>query len=189
MAEIENEKIVYNKKLVIEEAQLIGENKKKFSRLRVKREDAAAVLVINTDSNKVILTKQFRYPVAAKASEEILEIVAGKLDEGEEPLAAALRETEEEIGYKIKPKNISFLISCFASPGYSSERFFIYHATVTDDDKVSKGGGLAAENEHIEIIELDVDKFKTLIRDGTLHDAKTYIAGLYFMMKENDSTQ
>jgi nudix-type nucleoside diphosphatase (YffH/AdpP family) len=188
MTEIENEQIVYNKKLVIEEAQLIGENNKKFSRLRLIREDAAAVLVINTDSNKVILTKQFRYPVAAKASEEILEIVAGKLDEGEEPMAAALRETEEEIGYRIKPKNIKLLVSCFASPGYSSERFFIYTATVTDEDKVSKGGGLAAENEQIEIIELDVDKFKTLIRDGALHDAKTYIAGLHLMLQEEDAT-
>ena len=187
MAEIESEKIVYSKKFIIEEAQLVDTNKKKFTRLRLKREDAAVVLVINTDTNKVILTKQFRYPIKARTSEEILEIVAGKLDEGEAPLDAAIRETEEEIGYKINPRNIKFIVSCFASPGYSSERFFIYHATVTNEDKVSKGGGLPAEHEHIEIIELDVDKFKALIRDGAIHDAKTYIAGLYLLIDQEES--
>jgi nudix-type nucleoside diphosphatase (YffH/AdpP family) len=178
MLKILKEKVVFNNKLIIQEGQISDDNNNTFARLYIKRQDASAVLILNTDLNKVILTKQFRYAIASKTEEPILEIVAGKIDEGEEPLTAAIREAEEETGYRIKPGNIQLLLSCFASPGYSSERFFIYYATVTSGDRVSKGGGLESENENIEVIEMDINEFKKQIKDRSIEDAKTYIAGL-----------
>ena len=178
--EIMKEKIVFNKKIVIEEGELINETGKKISRLRIRREDVAVVLLLNTETHKVVLTRQFRYPVALFSPEQIIEAIAGKVNEGEEPLDAAIRETEEETGYRINPKNIKLIVSCFASPGYTTERFFIYHATVDNADKATQGGGI--EEENIEVVEMDVDKFKALLRDGAIHDAKTYIAGLYLLV-------
>lgn len=174
-----NEKVVFNDKLIIEKAELNdgGEN---FSRLRINRPDASAVLVFNTETQKVILTRQFRYAISAKTKQPIYEIVAGKLDKGEDPLQAAIRETEEEIGYKVKPENIKHLVSCFASPGYSSEKFHLYYATVTNADKIHDGGGMKNENENIEVIELPLNEFNELIRSGKIEDAKTYVAGLIF---------
>ncbi|MES2592650.1 MAG: NUDIX hydrolase [Bacteroidota bacterium] len=175
------EKTVFDSKLKILEGEIGDGIEPTFSRLCLKREDASVVLILNTDSNKVVLTKQFRYPITAKVQDEILEIVAGKVDEGEEPLTTAIRETEEETGYIIRPGQIKFLFSCFASPGYSSERFFVYYATVTNQDKKAKGGGLEIENEHIEVVEIDVNEFNTSIRNGDIKDAKTYLAGLYLL--------
>lgn len=180
MFKIIKEKKVFEDKLIIEEATLSDDSNKTFTKLRLKREDASAVLLVNTESGKVILTKQFRYAISSKTSKQIVEIVAGKIDKGEEPLETAIRETEEEVGYKIKPENIKLLGKCFASPGYSSECFFIYYAHVTNADKVSKGGGLESEKEYIEIVELTIDEFKNQIKEGRIEDAKTYIAGLLY---------
>lgn len=180
MFKIIKEEKVFEDKLIIEEATLTDDTNKAFTKLRVNREDASAVLLINTESGKVILTKQFRYAVSSKTSTHILEIVAGKIDKGEEPLETAIRETEEEVGYKIKPENIKLLVKCFASPGYSSECFYIYYAHVTNADKISKGGGLESEKEYIEIVELTVNEFKNQIKEGRIEDAKTYIAGLLY---------
>lgn len=179
MLKTKKEKTVFKDHITIQEAWIADEKEKEFSRLYIKREDAAVALVVNTESNKVILTRQFRCAVDSKISERILEIVAGKVDENEEPVHTAIRETEEEVGYRIKPENIRPILSCFASPGYSSERFFFYYATVTNADKVAKGGGLRAENEYIEIVEMDVKEFKQLVRERKIQDAKTYIAGMF----------
>lgn len=177
-----NEKNVINKELVIREGEL-SDGDLHFTRLGVDREDAAVVFILNTDTNKVVLTKQFRYPLSFKTSENILEIVAGKIEEDEEPMDTAIRETKEETGYKIKRENIKLLLSCFSTPGYSSERFFIFYATVTKTDKVSEGGGKEDEHEHIEIIEMPRHEFDELIRSGKMQDAKTYLAGLHLLMK------
>jgi len=74
------------------------------------------------------------------------------------------------------------LLSCFSSPGYSSERFFIYYAEVKDADKVAQGGGLKNEHESIEVVELDIATFKKKLVTGKIRDAKTCIAGFYFFL-------
>lgn len=179
MATVSDSHRVFKGKLTIEEAT-ISNNSEAFQKQRVSREDAAAVLLLNTDTNKIILTRQFRYPIHDKTEALILEIIAGKLDQDEEPMQAAIREAKEETGYRIRQENIQFLMSCFSTPGYSSECFYIYYATVTDADKLEEGGGLKEEHESIECVELDAVEFVRLLKDAKLRDAKTYIAGLYF---------
>jgi nudix-type nucleoside diphosphatase (YffH/AdpP family) len=180
MLNLIKEKTLLDDKLIIQEGK-ISNGEKEFSKLRVKREDASAVLIYNQDSKTIILTKQFRYPISSKTNENILEIVAGKIDKDEKPLEAAIREVKEETGYHIRKENIHFQLSCFSTPGYSSECFFIYYAIVNNVDKLNKGGGNKEENEEIEIHELKVEEFKDLIRDRKIKDAKTYLAGLLFM--------
>lgn len=183
MFKILKEEIIFNDRLIIEKAEISDEHNNNFSRLRLKREDASAVLILNTETDKIILTKQFRYAISSKIKEPILEIVAGRIDEGEEPLQTAIREVEEEVGYRIASENIKLLVSCFASPGYSSECFYIYYATVTNANKISEGGGLETENEYISVVEMDSKEFKSLIKTGNIKDAKTYIAGLYLALQ------
>jgi nudix-type nucleoside diphosphatase (YffH/AdpP family) len=183
MTKILEEKIVFSDILTIEKGRIQSDGGKTFSRVRVKRQDASCVLVLNTDSNKVILTKQFRYGAAPKTTENILEVVAGKVDEGEDPFDTAIRETEEEIGYRVKKENMKFLVTCFSSPAYTSERYYIYVAHVTHEDKKSEGGGLATENESIKLVEMTPEDFKQHVLDGQFTDAKTYIAGQHAMLK------
>ncbi len=179
MTSVKKSTIVFDQKLIIEEG-LISIEDEEYTRLRIKREDASAVLLFNTDSNKIVLTKQFRYGIHDKVNGSILEILAGKIDMGETALEAAIREGEEETGYKILENNIQFIASCFATPGYSSEKFYIYFATVSNSDKTSKGGGLEAENESIELVEMDPEEFIDDVKKGKIEDAKTYVSALYF---------
>lgn len=179
MADVTRSNLVFTDTLTVEEAT-VSDRGKSFQKQRLRREDAAAVLLLNTDTNKIILTQQFRYPIYDKTEAPILEIIAGKIDKNEKPLQAAIRETEEETGYRIRGENIQHLMSCFSTPGYSSECFHIYYATVTDADKVAEGGGLKEEHESIVCVEVDASEFVRLVKEAKLRDAKTYIAGLYF---------
>ncbi len=178
MVRVINQETVFRGKLVIQKGNLLDDDGKKYSRLRVHRQDASAVLILNTDTNKLILTRQFRYAVHPKTKEPLLEIVAGKIDKKESPVDAAIREVEEEVGYRIKREHIRLLNTCFSSPGYTSERFFIYFARVTNKDKVAEGGGITQENEKIEVVEISIKDFKSMLAAGKIDDAKTYLAGL-----------
>jgi ADP-ribose pyrophosphatase len=183
MSKILHEEIVFKDILTLEKGTVQDDAGNTFSRLRIKRQDASCVLVLNTDSNRIILTRQFRYGAAPKINENLIEVVAGKVDEGEEPLTTAIRETEEEIGYRVRKDNMKYLVTCFSSPAYSSERYHIYFAIVTDSDKKTEGGGLETEYESIERVELDPGDFKEKILTGKFSDAKTYIAGQQAMLR------
>jgi nudix-type nucleoside diphosphatase (YffH/AdpP family) len=186
MPEIISEKLVYQDFLKIEEAQLAHTDSKgnevTFSRQRLKREDASIALIYNKETDKVILTRQFRYAIADRDGAPVIEIMAGKISSDEDPLEGAIREAEEECGYKIPKNNIRFINSFFASPGYTTEKFYLYYAEVTNADKVSDGGGLEEENEYIEIIEIPSVEFKTMVKNNQFSDSKTCVAGLWFLM-------
>ncbi|MFN8334412.1 MAG: NUDIX hydrolase [Cyclobacteriaceae bacterium] len=183
MVKILHEETIFQDILTLEKGKIQDEAGNTFSRVRIKRQDASCVLVLNTDSNKIILTRQFRYGAAPKTEDYLLEVVAGKVDEGEDPFTTAIRETEEEIGYRVSKDNMKYLVTCFSSPAYTSERYHIYFAIVNDSDRKSKGGGLENENESIELVEMDPKVFKDKIMAGEFADAKTYVAGQHAMLK------
>jgi nudix-type nucleoside diphosphatase (YffH/AdpP family) len=147
-----------------------------YSRYKLTRPDAVAVLILNEDTEKVTLVKQFRYAIADREPNGVLEIVAGKMDEGETPEQSAIREVMEEVGYEISLDCLSVPTITYASPGYSSEKFYTYIAVVNNKMKVASGGGLETEHESIEIVEIDVQKFMEMARDGQINDSKTLIA-------------
>jgi ADP-ribose pyrophosphatase len=103
----------------------------------------------------------------------VFEIVAGKMDEGENPADTAIREVEEEVGFKIQPGNLHFQSSFYPSPGYSSEKIHLFSAIVRDEDKVSEGGGLDGEHEDIDIHSIPVKEFFDMWGRGELVDGKT----------------
>jgi nudix-type nucleoside diphosphatase (YffH/AdpP family) len=179
MPEILSEEKLLDGQLVVEKATL-SENGETFERLRVVRQNASAVLLYDAETDKVVLTQQYRYPVAAQSPDPLLEIVAGKIDAGEEPSDAAIREVEEETGYKVQPDKLRLLTSCFVSPGYSTEQFYVFVAEVTARDRVSDGGGLEEEHEKIELVELGRETFLADVKNGAIRDAKTIIAALLY---------
>ena len=184
MYKLLSERTVFSDIFHLEEGRIqytdeAGKPHKEFSRLRLNRQNASAVFIYNQETKKVVLVRQFRYAIAAKSPEPILEIMAGRISVGEDPLETALRESIEECGYRIRKENIQLLSSFFASPGYSSEKFFLYYATVTNADKVALGGGLEDEDEYIEVVEMTYPDFFKLLDENKIEDAKTLMAGLY----------
>lgn len=171
------EKLKYDSFLKIKEGTIeMIDTGKRHNRERVDRTDASVVLIRNVDQNTIVLVEQFRYPTGKK----ILEAMAGKVDKGESPLDAAIRETREECGYRVKPENIKHLHSSFSTPGYSSEKFHLFYAEVTDSDKLkNEGGGLDDENEYINVVELPVGVFKEKVDNLELEDTKTLLLGMF----------
>lgn len=153
---------------------------KEYKRFKLTRPDAVAILLYNEDSRKVILVRQNRYPIMHKEKEDILEIVAGKIDGGETPEQAAIREIEEEVGYNITEDMLHCRTETYPSPGYSSETVYIFLAFVNNSHKTSDGGGVVGEHENIDIVELDRVEFKARIRDGKIKDAKTILSSMFF---------
>ena len=148
-----------------------------YDRYKLTRPDAVAILVFNEDSKKIILVKQFRYPIIHHTSENVLEVVAGKIDIGESPKQSAIRELLEEIGYRVTEDKLGNAIEIFASPGYSTEKIYIFLAVVKDSDKdPNHGGGLETEHENIELVEMDINEFMRQVKYNEIKDSKTIIS-------------
>lgn len=129
-----------------------------------------AVVVPVKDDGKIILVKQFRYPF----QKTLIELPAGKLDKGEDPLICATRELEEETGYKAK--EINKLGEIYIAPGYCTEILHIYMAK-----GLTSGNHNREEGEHgMEIFELSIDEIEKMIAEGEIKDAKT-IVGINFL--------
>jgi nudix-type nucleoside diphosphatase (YffH/AdpP family) len=132
---------------------------------------AAAVLLHCPDRDVVTLVRQFRLPPFLDGRDGfLLEVCAGLLD-GDTPEACARREAEEEAGIRIGELRHAF--DTIVSPGSLTETISCFVGTYTADAAISPGGGLEAEGEDIEIVELPVAEALAMIADGRIIDAKT----------------
>lgn len=129
---------------------------------------AAAVLPF-IDKEKIILVKQFRYPV----SQITYEIPAGKIDNGETPLHCAMRELEEETGYKAD--DFKSLLSFYPAAALSTEFLHIFSAF-----GIEKGSLNPDEDEFIDTEVVNFRDVLAMVKDGRIKDSKTIIAVLYF---------
>jgi ADP-ribose pyrophosphatase len=128
--------------------------------------DGSAVIVPVFGDNTVALVRQYRHP----AGEYLLELPAGSLEAGEDPRAGAIRELEEEIG--VVAAQIDLLTEFYVSPGFLTEKMYVYLATNLTD--------VGQKLEHDELIEIQRLSFAdaiAAIRSGEIRDAKT-IAGV-----------
>jgi ADP-ribose pyrophosphatase len=135
----------------------------------VEHSDCVAVVVMDHEDN-VLLVRQFRHPVG----KPLLEIPAGGIDPGEEPIDSVRRELQEEIGYL--PRHIARLGGFYSVPGYGTEYLHCFLAT----DLVT--GRLTAEDtEDIELVRVALDDVPGLIASGQICDAKSIAALLMFL--------
>ncbi len=164
--------------------------KREQTRLVFERGDAAAVLLLNADTDSVVLVEQFRLPtlVARRRNDRsvqngrLTEAIAGMIDGDESPEATIVRETKEETGYQIRnPKRIC---TFFASPGGSSERIFLYFAQVTNADKLGDGGGDG--DEDITVVEWPISDLFRRLENGQIEDPKLAIAAYWLQYHEKE---
>ncbi len=146
---------------------------KGISRECYNRGNGAAILLYNPVKGAVILTKQFRMPIYENNKEEgmSIEACAGAIDNNDTPLETILRETEEEVGYKIK--KAKQVLTAYTSPGALTEKMYLFVAEYSDEMKANEGGGLEIENEEIEVLELQFLEAIEMMGNGEIIDAKT----------------
>lgn len=134
--------------------------------------DYKAVVVLPiTKENKVVLVSQFR-----SATGGILaEVPAGKTEPSEDLQVAAIRELEEETGYKAQ--KMTYLGNAYASPGISSEMYHFYVAT-----DLVRGQAHPDVDEDTIPVEVPFDEFVNWIKSGKITDTKTIaVTGLWLM--------
>lgn len=130
---------------------------------------ASAVVAID-EENRIIMEKQFRYAL----NDYLLEIPAGKLDAGEDPLVCAKRELEEETGI-IASEWIS-LGTIATSPGFCNEVIHLYVAK-----GLSKGEIHWDEDEYVEVERYTFDELLQRIKEEKIKDSKSLSALLLAM--------
>ena len=127
--------------------------------------NGGAVIAALTEDRRLVMVRQYRKP----ADKVMLEVPAGKIDPGEKPIEAAVRELKEETGYAAS--KVEFLTEFYPSVGYSEEKLYLYLCT-----GLTPGETCFDENEAIDIEEIELDKLFKMAMSGELDDAKTIIA-------------
>ena len=134
------------------------------------RHRGSAVMMAVDEKNRVMLVRQYRMP----ANQNLWELPAGKVDDGETVGQAAKRELVEETG--LRAKKWKKLVSFFPSPGYVEEKMTIFLAT-----ELTVGESQPMEDERIETRWFTAKEIDEQIRTGKIIDAKTMLG--YFNWK------
>ncbi|MEO1437893.1 MAG: GDP-mannose pyrophosphatase NudK [Bacteroidota bacterium] len=136
------------------------------------RGNGATILLYNKTQRTVILTRQFRLPTYVNGNPDglLIEACAGLLDKNNAE-DAVRKEAQEETGYQVQ--DVEKIFEAYMSPGSVTEIVHFFIGEYTPDMKTSEGGGLAEEQENIEVIELLFEKAFHMIQTGEIKDAKT----------------
>ncbi|WP_168119221.1 NUDIX hydrolase [Paenibacillus sp. HB172176] len=138
-------------------------NGKHATREIVKHPGASAVMALL--NGKLLVVEQFRKPL----EKCLIEIPAGKLDSGEDPMEAAARELEEETGYRAK--KLTLLNSFYTSPGFADEKLYLYFA-----DELEQGVQNPDEDEELIVKAITMEQAEKYLAEGRIDDAKTVLA-------------
>ena len=143
---------------------VILENGKSAKREVVYHNGGVCVLPL-TENGDVLFVRQFRYPY----KEEVLELPAGKLEKGEDPLESGKRELLEEVG--ATANKITFLGELYPSPGYCGEIISMYLA-----QELSFTGQSLDEDEFLDVVRIPLDEAVEMVMENKIPDAKTQTA-------------
>ena len=129
----------------------------------------AVGIVALKENGDIVMVKQYR-----KAVEQVLlELPAGKLEQGEDPADCAARELTEETGYTAG--DLRYLVSFYTSPGFSNEVMHMFLAT-----DLKEGKNDPDDDEMVETVEISRDRAIDMILKGEIKDGKT-IAGILLL--------
>ena len=156
----------------------ILENGRELTRDVIRHNGSVVILAMDDAKSKrdpmIVMERQYRHA----AREFLLEVPAGKMEEGEDALAAAKRELLEETGFKAK--RWRKIIRYFASPGFLGEFMQVFLA-----EGLALGDAQPEYDEQIEIEMMPLSRLLKMIDEGKIHDGKTLISVmLYARLRE-----
>jgi len=157
-------RVVYDGNLFDVTVERWGEHEREI----VEHPGAVAIVAVDAEDN-VVLVRQLREP----ARKELLELPAGTLDEGEEPLVSARRELAEETG--LTGGDWRHAVSFWTTPGFCRELMHLYFA-----EGVEEGERQPEDDESIELVRVPVTEVASRLTE--IEDAKT-LAGLLLYLR------
>ena len=151
----------------------IVEDGREFSRDVVRHNGSVVILAVDDAKSKrdplIVMERQYRHA----AKQYLLEVPAGKLEEGEKPLAGAKRELLEETGFRAA--RWRKLTRYFASPGFLGEWMQVFIAT-----GLTAGEAQPEYDEQLEIEMIPLSKLLNMMEEGKVHDGKTLISVMLY---------
>jgi ADP-ribose pyrophosphatase len=151
----------------------IVEKGREMTRDVIRHNGSVVILAIDDSKSKrdplIVMERQYRHA----AKEYLLEVPAGKKEEGEEGLAAAKRELLEETGYKAA--RWRKMARYFASPGFLGEYLEVFFA-----EGLTRGEAQPEYDEQLEIELMPLSKLLSMIESGKVHDGKTLISVMLY---------
>ncbi len=130
----------------------------------VRHSGSVATLAVH-DDGRVVLVRQYRYPV----QREVWELPAGRRDGSESPEAGARRELEEETG--LEAARIEPIFTFFTTPGFCDEVMHLFRAT-----GLRQGEARPEADERIEVRAMGLDEALEMLRRGEIQEGKTAVA-------------
>jgi ADP-ribose pyrophosphatase len=151
----------------------ILEKGRKVLRDVVRHNGSVVILAIDDGKSKrdplIVMERQYRHA----AKEYLLEVPAGKMEEGEDPLAGAKRELLEETGFRAT--RWRKMVRYFASPGFLGEWMQVFIA-----EGLTVGEAQPEYDEQLEIEMIPLSKLMSMIEEGKVHDGKTLISVMLY---------
>lgn len=162
--------------------QFAGGFSPEITRELVGREDAVAVVPYDPASEQVVLIEQFRMGLIRESNPWIKEIVAGLIEENEQPEEVAQREMLEEAGCRLE--EMVKIVDFYPSPGGFSELIHLFVGKISIAD-VAQYGGLDDEGEDIKIHVYSLDEVAGMLSRGEIRSAVALI-GLQWLLSNHD---
>ncbi len=156
--------IVYKGKIFDVAEDTIEIEKGRMTKWDLVLHNGATAIVPITKEENIVLVRQYRNA----SNKEVLEIPAGKLEKGEDPLGCARRELEEETGFEAG--HIEKICSMFSAIGFSNEKLHLFIAT-----DLKRGQQSLDEDEMITLEEYSIDQAVEMVFNGTIEDSKTIV--------------
>jgi ADP-ribose pyrophosphatase len=161
-------KLIYSGRiveLIVDKIQINGREAIR----EVVRHPGGVVVLVELEDGQIPFVRQGRYPMG----KSLLELPAGKLDPGEDPIQSAARELEEETG--LRPQRLEHVFSFYTSPGFCDELLHLYYT-----NRVTRTASKFDHDEDIIVERHSLDRALEMCRQGEIVDAKTLLA-LYWL--------
>lgn len=179
VAEVLSSEIVYQGPLFrVQKERILEPEGKENVRDVIRHNGSVVILALDTTKSKkdpwIVMERQYRHA----ANRYLWELPAGKIDAGEEALAGAQRELEEETGYRAKKWKP--MVEYFASPGFLGESFKVFTA-----EGLIAGDAHPEDDEHIELRLVKLSEVLKKIDKGEILDGKTLSVVLLYQRQQD----
>lgn len=156
-------------RLRVDAVQLPGG--RRTTREIVEHDDCVGIVALDADDS-VLLVEQFRKPI----EKLLLEIPAGGIEPGEDPVATVSRELREETGYQ--PGKVERLGGFYSSPGFCTEYLHLYLATELTPSRL-----YAEDTGGIRVVKMPLNRIPELVASGRICDGKSLIGLLTLLAR------